>query len=173
MTERIEMILDRYRDAVTRIREIPLENTVQSPFREYFCAAAEFIGRLDDFIRSFMDDDLLTTDRMPELIRQNQLLYGDLVRDYAHSWMNPSFAEVKLGGFQKELTALYGEIRGLVPDAFEKRYESITVVLETFIQLYCIFTGEELPSEQEIRSMLYSYAYDYSEELVLASKQEQ
>lgn len=173
MTERIEMILDRYRDAVTRIREIPLENTVQSPFREYFCAAAEFIGRLDDFIRSFMDDDLLTTDRMPELIRQNQLLYGDLVRDYAHSWMNPSFAEVKLGGVQKELTALYGEIRGLVPDAFEKRYESITVVLETFIQLYCIFTGEELPSEQEIRSVLYSYAYDYSEDMVRASMQEQ
>ena len=64
------MILERYRDAVTRIREIPLEHTVQSPFREYFCAAAEFVGRLDDFITSFMNEDLLTTDRMPELIRQ-------------------------------------------------------------------------------------------------------
>ena len=45
--------------------------------------------------------------------------------------------------------------------AFEKRLWDITVLLELFLEVYGAFAQEEVPTEEELRGILNSYANDY------------
>ncbi|SFG31619.1 aminopeptidase [Oribacterium sp. WCC10] len=173
--------MERYDDAIERIRQIPEEKAVPETFRDYFMTCADFIIKIDDFLRDTEDVDLSDVstedDRGKELLRKlrtwNTVFYGEMADGYEKSYLNPSFAEKKLSPFGGVLSVLYMEITGLIPSAYEKDLSDITAVLETFIQIYCMFVSDysahvedsslnELPDVQAIKDVLYSYAFDYS-----------
>ena len=47
---------------------------------------------------------------------------------------------------------------------FEKRLWDITVLLELFLEVYGAFAQEEVPTEEELRGILNSYANDYCQD---------
>ncbi len=93
---------ERAADALERIRLIPEENTVPEPFRDYFVTVAEFL------LSVRQDAD-------------NRLLYADILPDhYDRSYGNPDYASEKLGGeYGPLLSAVYAELRGIIPAVFE------------------------------------------------------
>ena len=175
--------MERYNDAIERIREIPEEKAVPETFRDYFITCARFIIMLDDFIKetehtdlsgySFSEDSHADGGGNIDLREWNRLLYEDMVRDYENSYLNPAYAEKKLSPYGNILSVLLMEIENLIQSAYEKDLFDITNVLETFIQVYCLFTSDyrasevnadaqTLPEVQTVKDVLYSYAYDYS-----------
>ena len=132
--ERNEMLRERLEDARTRIREIPDEHTVPEPFRDYFVRTA-------DFLLSVSKD------------ADNRSLYEDILpANYAASYANPDYAAEKLGAdYGPYLSAVYAELRGLIPAVFEDDAEGQAVLLELFLTLYFEFEGGELPRAEAVR----------------------
>ena len=79
---------------------------------------------------------------------------------------NPVYACEKLGEYGKDFSFLYAELRGIVVYAFEKRLWDITVLLELFLEVYGAFAQEEIPTEEELRGILNSYANDYCQDMI-------
>lgn len=137
MSERIEL-------SIGRIAEIPTETLVPRPFRDYFERVAEFLLSVKK------DTD-------------NRKLYEDILPDhYCLSYANPDYAVTKLGPhFGPILSAIYAEIRGVIPCVFEDDESGTATFYELFLEVYGNFTGEELPKPETIRSILRSYCEDY------------
>ncbi len=158
-------ICERMDDSFQRIREFSKEQSVPAPYRDYFLACASFADSLDKFLAAFQEEDLATTERIPELKNFHKALFQPYLVSYEMSWLNPVYAVEKLGDCGSMLSAFYLEVLHLIPQAFEKNYAAITAVLETLIQLYCSLEDDaENPKKpQELRDILYSYGLDYSE----------
>lgn len=158
--------MERYDDVIERIREIPEEHALSAAFQAYFTAAAEFILLLDAFMKARTEGELPLT----ELQRWNAALYREAAERYEDSYLNPRVAVAKLGPIGAELSALYMELQGLIPSAYQQDLEDIVCVLETFVQVYCMFTSawedEENVDPKQLRDVLYSYAHDYSEDFL-------
>ena len=189
----IEKYMERYLDAIERIRQIPEEKAVPETFRDYFMTCAEFIIKIDDFIKetegmdlgSFSFFETQESEKAAVRLREwNKLFYREMNEGYDTSYLNPSFAEKKLSPFGSVLSVLLLEIENLVPSAYEKNLSDITAVLETFIQIYCMFTssyseygddhgGSMLPDVQAVKDVLYSYAFDYSQDFLMQEMKEQ
>lgn len=158
--------MERYDDVIERIREIPEEHALSAAFQAYFTAAAEFILLLDAFMKA------RTASKLPlrELQRWNAALYAEAAEHYEDSYLNPREAVAKLGPIGAELSALYMELQGLILSAYQQDLEDIVCVLETFVQVYCMFTSAREDKEQvdtkQLRDVLYSYAHDYSEDFL-------
>lgn len=158
--------MERYDDVIERIREIPEEHALSAVFQAYFTAAADFILLLDAFMKARTEGELPLT----ELQRWNAALYREAAERYGDSYLNPRVAVAKLGPIGAELSALYMELQGLIPSAYQQDLEDIVCVLETFVQVYCMFTSawedEENVDPKQLRDVLYSYAHDYSEDFL-------
>lgn len=158
--------MERYDDVIERIREIPEEHALSAAFQAYFTAAAEFILLLDAFMKA------RTASKLPlrELQRWNAALYAEAAEHYEDSYLNPRVVVAKLGPIGAELSALYMELQGLILSAYQQDLEDIVCVLETFVQVYCMFTSAREDKEQvdtkQLRDVLYSYAHDYSEDFL-------
>ncbi len=137
MTERIELSL-------MRLREIPKEQNVPHPFYDYFQRTAKFLLSVQK------DTD-------------NALLYEDILpQHYDRSYANPEYAAAKLGeDFGPVLSAVYAELRSIIPAVFEGREEELAPLYELFLELYFEFTNEELPEARVIREIFASYLKDY------------
>ncbi|WP_036609517.1 aminopeptidase [Oribacterium sp. P6A1] len=174
--------MERYYDAIERIRQIPEEKAVPETFRDYFMVCAEFILKLNDFIEETKDKDLSLIvfseneegKRLQGRLREwNRILYSDMAEGYENSYLNPQYSEKRLSPFGGMLSVLLMEIECLIPAAYEKNLSDITAVLETFIQIYCMFESgcsgycgkrqeQSLPDVKAVKDVLYSYAFDYS-----------
>ena len=137
MSERIEL-------SIGRIAEIPAETLVPQPFRDYFDRVAEF---------------LLSVKKGAD----NRKLYEDILPDhYSLSYANPDYAVTKLGPlFGPILSAIYAELRGVIPCVFEGDETGTATFYELFLEVYGNFTGEELPKPETIRNIFKSYCEDY------------
>lgn len=137
MSERIEL-------SYGRIAEIPTDALVPLPFRDYFEKVAGFLLLVKK------DAD-------------NVKLYEDILPDnYGMSYANPDYAVKKLGPeFGAILSAIYAELRGVIPCVFEGDESGTASFYELFLEVYGNFTGEELPKAQTIRDIFRSYCEDY------------
>ena len=137
MSERTEL-------SIGRIAEIPTEALVPRPFRDYFERVAEF---------------LLSVKKDAD----NRKIYEDILPDhYGMSYANPDYAAAKLGPlFGPILSAVYAEIRGVIPCVFEDDESGTATFYELFLEVYGNFTGEELPKPETIRGIMRSYCEDY------------
>ena len=137
MSERIEL-------SIGRIAEIPTEALVPQPFRDYFERVAEF---------------LLSVKKDAD----NRKLYEDILPEhYGMSYANPDYAAAKLGThFGQILSAIYTELRGVIPCVFEDDESGSATFYELFLEVYGNFTGEELPKPETIRGIMRSYCEDY------------
>lgn len=137
MSERIEL-------SRGRIAEIPGENLVPEPFRDYFVHVAEFL------LSVTKDTD-------------NKKLYEDILpENYAGSYANPDYSVSKLGDeYGPLLSAVYAELRGIIPCVFEGDEIGSAIFYELFLEIYWTFTGDEIPGESTIRAIFRSYCEDY------------
>lgn len=164
---------ERYELAVERIKEIPNENIVKEPFEDYFKNMASFVVLLDE-TRKSLSDGILQRGSIEELAKMNAELYEDILPDnYEKSYGNPKYAVAKMGSeLGAYLSFLYEQLRGIIPYLFRLKkepdsLEDIVILLELFLQVYsefCAFAQEStVPSNKDIKDILYYYVSDYSD----------
>ena len=171
-----ELLMERYALAKERVCEIKEEKAVQMPYLDFFQKTAAFLEKnveiMDGVVflgearepRKLADAADLSIDEWKEL---NRDLYADILpKNYKNSYGNPVYACEKLGEYGKDFSFLYAELRGIVVYAFEKRLWDITVLLELFLEVYGAFAQEEVPTEEELRGILNSYANDYCQDMI-------
>ncbi len=172
-----EDVMERWTLSMERIRQIPSENRVKEPFGSYFVSVAAFIceiGRLAErlgAVPGLESQDLrdpFQGKSLEELKEENHRLYADILPDhYETSYGNPAYAVKCLGeDYGKLLSFLYAEIRGSIIFAFESRLWDITVINETFIEIYNLFE-EGIPKAQAVKDVLYWYVSDYADKTVV------
>lgn len=165
--ERLELSLDR-------IQCVEKED-IRLPYGLYFKRTAGFLGMIRDLLtaRGIWKKELPENWEklsLEELSGWNRHLYEDILpENYEESFANPEYAADCLGeGLGPLLSFLYTELRGCIVYAFEMRLEFITILCETFLEVYNLFTqaweeGNETPREQAVRDALYWYVSDYAD----------
>lgn len=155
----------RYELAVSRIREMMKEETVEEKFREYFKTVGAFILLIDE-VNKRLKEGSFEDSTLEELSTWNTRLYADILPGaYDTSYGNPEYAAEKLGeGFGPVLSALYAEIRGAIAYVYERKTEYLDILFELFIEVYNQFEGE--PKLETIKDTIYWYASDYCDVFV-------
>ncbi|MDO4804166.1 MAG: aminopeptidase [Lachnospiraceae bacterium] len=137
MNERMEL-------ALGRLAGIPDERIVPEPYGDYFRRVAMFLLS----VRKDADNAELYRDILPE--------------NYGESYANPDYAVKMLGSPMGQLlSAVYAELRGIIPCVFEDDEEGVCVLLELFLEIYGDFSGDELPSPEGVKLHFRSYLEDY------------
>lgn len=170
-----QAVLERFLLSAERIRQIPGEDRTAEPFRGYFETVAGFLGEIAGLVKEFgvLEAAEGKTQGLPdpfgdktleELQAKNHALYRDILPEhYGESYANPAYAAKVLGEeYGKLLSFLYGEIRGGIVFAYESRLWDITVLNETFLEVYNLFV-EETPKPQAVKDVLYWSVSDYAE----------
>ena len=137
MMERLEL-------ALGRLREIPEEQLVPVPYRDYFRETAVFLLAV-----------LENEDR-------SALWQSTLPGGYEHAYCNPGFAAARLGREMGQiLSAMSAELTAIIPCAAAGDEAGMANLLELFLEIYGDFAGEELPSPGNVRTIFRFYAEDY------------
>lgn len=166
MSEDRELLSERYALVTERIHEITHEKKCEDAFAEYFAQMAEFLILLEDTRDSLGE---MKTASLEELQRRNEELYRDVMPEYYNkSYANPDYAAERLGSaFGDILSFLYRELRSIIPFVYEVRLEEIVIRLELFVEIYAAFVyaweDSSMPSEEDIRRILYWFVSDYAE----------
>ncbi len=104
---------------------------------------------------------------LDELRERNEKVFAELGKTaYEKSYLNPDYAEEKLGSFGKVLSFLYFELYNLPMLIADDKDFDVVILLELFLEVYIIYTSEEKPSLKAVEEAVYYYAFDYSEELI-------
>ena len=163
MKEENESIMERYELSMERISLIAKgENTVESPYQEYFLKVAAFLMDVKD-ICNLVKEDKLKACSLEELEQLNKKMYSDIAGDaYETSYANPAYAVKLLGDeYGQILSFLYTEIRGSIAYAYENRLFDISIVAELFIEIYNLFEAKEEDLLKSVKSAIYYYVSDY------------
>ena len=168
--EENQAVLERYQLSMERIRQIPEEGLAEKAFQEYFISVAGFISLIGDLTEEIHRAGVrgyVYSRSLSELAEENRRLYEDILPEhYEESYANPAYAVKKLGEeYGRLLAFLYTEIRGQIVFAFESRLWNITVLNETFIEVYNLFE-EQIPGAQAIQDVLYWFVSDYADQTV-------
>ncbi len=161
-------VRERYDLSMERIADMGLEE-LKEPYGNYFKRTAAFIGQIAELVCQISVGVELT---LEQLQARNLGLYGDILPErYGESYANPDYAVEMLGdGLGRLLAFLYTEIRGDIVFAFEMRLEDITILNETFIEVYNLFQQSlaegHTPEEQQVRDILYWFVSDYADKTV-------
>lgn len=169
------MVNIRYELAIGRIKGIVDEKVLEEPFCSYFSKTASFLVFLDE-VYIMCKTGRIRELKHDELKELNGRLYEDILPgNYASSFTNPAFiaAKIKKAGIDTSLAGhlsfLAAEMRALIPYAFECNEEILTIYMELFVEVYCMFTMacEEIrgavPGSEEIRQCLYWFERDNCE----------
>ncbi|WP_353955006.1 aminopeptidase [uncultured Eubacterium sp.] len=162
--EHLDIILERYEIATSRIREIINEDTVSEPFKSFFCKASEFICKIDDLnsiIKSGEINDF-SLDRLKEL---NKSLFEEIYSEnYEESFTNPEYAVKILGEeYGKILCYIYTKNRGMIRNVYMGRLEEVVLQMELFTQIYNYFEDVEQLEYDNVYETVYSYEKDNTE----------
>lgn len=166
--EQREVLEERYKLVMDRIREISGEELCGKEQKEYFDAVAAFLVLLDDTKR-FLAEGGLKKAPIEELQKRNHDLYADILPEhYEESYGNPAYAVKRLGEFGQVLSWLYRELHSLIVFLYEEDMEQVVVALELFAEVYAAFTYEwsenqALPSVEDIRKTIYWFVSDYTD----------
>ena len=160
----MDIILERYEIATSRMREIINEDTVSEPFKSFFCKASEFICKIDDLnsiIKSGEINDF-SLDRLKEL---NKSLFEEIYSEnYEESFANPEYAVKTLGEeYGKILCYIYTKNRGMIRNVYMGRLEEVVLQMELFTQIYNYFEDVEQLEYDNVYETVYSYEKDNTE----------
>ena len=151
-----ENIMERYSLCMGRIKDIAAEDIVREPLSFYFKDAAAFLMKINQVLcnSTYGIWEKLSTEEKAKI---NHDLYKDILPDnYDESFGNPDyityvFEKASLPAqYAKMLCFLYAELRGMVPYAFEERYDIVTLFAELFVEVYGMFesASRELLTEE-------------------------
>lgn len=160
----MDIILERYEIATSRIREIINEDTVSEPFKEFFRKASEFICKIDD-LNSIIKSGEINNFSLEQLKELNEKLYGEIYNEnYEKSFANPEYAVNTLGEeYGKILCYIYTKNRGMIRNVFMGRLEEAVLQMELFTQIYNYFEDAEKPDYENVYETVYSYEKDNTE----------
>ena len=158
---------ERYGLAIDRIAEIKENSEIEDAgLAAYFTYTAEFLLLVDKWNEKRKAGGY---DKLPleELQHWNTVLYEDIIgKQYDNSFANPSYACARLGeDIGRILSFLYTELRGCIAFAAEQRKADFTVLLELFVECYCICKGGENIAAQ-LKDSIYWYMSDYSDDFI-------
>ena len=158
---------ERYGLAIDRIAEIKENSEIEDAgLAAYFTYTAEFLLLVDKWNEKRKAGGY---DKLPleELQHWNTVLYEDIIgKQYDNSFANPSYACARLGeDIGRILSFLYTELRGCIVFAAEQRKADFTVLLELFVECYCICKGGENIAAQ-LKDSIYWYMSDYSDDFI-------
>ena len=164
-TEERELLEERRKLSLERIRQIPEEKSVPVTYREYFAEMAKYIVKLQE-LEKRLNEGILEHGSMEELQALNVGPYRDILPEmYEHSYGNPAYAAKMLGEvYGQMLSFLYAEIQGMVVSVYEGRLWDCVVVMELFLEIYHMFEEEEFPTKAALRDVFYWYVSDYTDE---------
>lgn len=169
LREENEQMEERYGLAIERIASF-LEGDTQiaEPYLSYFQKTAAFLKMMDQ-LKSDVDTAALKDASFEEMKAYNHRLYEDILEEndaYAGSYANPAYAVKMLGKeYGQMLCFLYTELRGCIIYAVEQRLFDLTIHMELFIEILCLFEAES-QSPKEVKDILYYFVSDYADQTV-------
>ena len=155
---------ERFPLVMERLESIGQEETVSQPYLDYFRHVAAFLAELGRLEEEVVSRDWKAVS-LEGLRQENYRLYQDVLPEhYGESYGNPAYAVQCLGEeYGRLLSALYADIRSLIPYAYEGRVYDITIFSELFVEIYNLFEGEGLPAAKEVQQIIYWFFHDYGE----------
>lgn len=158
-------VKERYELCVERIKELYADSGLCGAVSDYFTKTAGFILKMAALSESVAAGALKEAS-LAQLQAQNSALYADVLdTHYDSSYANPAYACRQLGeDYGRLLSFLYMEIRGVIVYVFEQRQAEMTVLMELFIEIYCMFDEEQNPSYKALQQSVYWYVSDYSDD---------
>ena len=166
MTQRFEE-WERYNLALERIRQISMDRSVPVSYQEFFEREAAFIVRMNE-LREKLENGEYDAASAEELKIINYSLYEELLPEhYGVCYGNPAYAVSMFGDeYGQIISFLYAELRGLIVYVYEGRLWDMLTVMELFLECYRMYEDEELPKVQELKTVIYWYISDYSQEMM-------
>jgi len=160
----LDIILERYEIATSRIREIINEDTVSEPFKSFFCKASEFICKIDD-LNSIIKSGEINDFSLDQLKELNKSLFEEIYSEnYEESFANPEYAVKTLGEeYGKILCYIYTKNRGMIRNVYMGRLEEVVLQMELFTQIYNYFEDVEQLEYDNVYETVYSYEKDNTE----------
>ncbi len=157
----------RFTLAADRILEIPGEQAVPEPFRDFFEKEAAFLIHLCE-LRNRLLAGWQKSASLEELQKENYSLYEDILpENYAESYGNPVKAEAALGReYGNILSFLYAELEGCIVYVYENRNWDFLISMELFLEMYSAFCDEVLPAPEQVWEILVSYISDYCPQIM-------
>ncbi len=165
----------RYELALGRLAEIRNENIIGEKYNVFFRKGAGFLLKAEQ-LRMDVQSGWFEKAGLQSVRERNRQMYGDVLpENYDRSYGNPAFAAETFGdGRGQIMSALYTEIRGAIPFAFENRRWDLLILMELFLEYYGAFSvcalesdqPEALPAESGLRQIFYSYCSDYCQEFM-------
>lgn len=164
-TEEQELLNERFMLAFEKVNDIAKGNEkICDKYKDYFVKTADFIIQLYELME-LLEAKEVEKLPMEEMAVINQSLYSDILSEnYGKSYGNPKYAVEVLGNdYGPILSMLYTQLRGMIAYTYEGKKEEFLIFAEVFIQVCCLFTGDEEPSVKEIKDIIYWFFYDYSD----------
>ena len=160
----MDIILERYEIATSRIREIINEDTVSEPFKSFFCKASEFICKIDD-LNSIIKSGEINDFSLDQLKELNKSLFEEIYSEnYEESFANPEYEVKTLGEeYGKILCYIYTKNRGMIRNVYMGRLEEVVLQMELFTQIYNYFEDVEQLEYDNVYETVYSYEKDNTE----------
>lgn len=150
-----------------RIREISEKQDVKQEAADYFRRTAVYLDRMLMIYEQVKNG--IWEMGLEELKQINDMMYRDILpENYGESYANPDYAVKQLGAYGQYLSYLTAELYGMPAYIFENRMSDIIILLELFIEIYCIFAEDEEPVLKSVHDALYYHVYDYAEDTVAA-----
>lgn len=159
-----EEVEERFWLIKERIVQIPLEKSVEEPFRDYFVKMAGFVCEMYELCHRMKSGEW-KNDTLEQWKKQNDMLYQDIAGDnYKTSYANPEYSVKILGEeFGRILSFLYTELRGMIVYAYEGRMQEFVMVAELFVEIYNMFESSQNLSYKEVKQAVYWFVSDYTD----------
>lgn len=165
--------------AIERLKEVPGEYQGAAGLREYFEEAAAFllpqlevaVSRENVADKMALAAEQSTDDMAREIETKEKSCRTNQSKE---SYLRPAWACYRLGEpMGKLLSAVYAELHTLTESPYGSPLWNGVIRAELFLEIYSTFLYEQeenkaCPSVEEIRKILYWYAFDYVDEAVEA-----
>lgn len=166
------MIMERYLLAENRVKELLEENSGEQKYQDYFREVAAYLSDVLDTCDAIRKGEWQNRS-LQEKQENNRKLYSPLMEEnYKKNDLNPAVAAVHLGKDTGPfLSALYAELQSLPAFCFEQDYQSVTMRLELFLEIYgeisdFLKDGEEVDLNV-LKESYASFAQDYQDEFMM------
>ena len=164
---------ERYQLAVERIREIPEELSGEQVLKDnwaaFFSELAGWIIKVDDF-RTWMKTQEWKNRTLEEWKEFYEDIYEPVRGGYDQGFANPDYCARCFGKeYGQLLSFLASEVYRCFSDLMMGNRESVLILWEVYTEIYTMFVydaqEQSLPKSEDIRSVIYWYVSDYSEEM--------
>jgi len=167
--EKSEALQERYGLVKERINEMGAEGLGHPALDAYFREMAAFSQKLSGYY-AFVEEGHMQDAPLPRLQAWNHDLYADILpENYGQSWGNPAYGALRMDKQWGQLLAyVYKELREGIVSAAQGDLEDVLIRMELLVEIYsaCVGAwqeGQQLPSYETIRQIVYWYNSDYSD----------